>query len=58
MAREVKASGEVSISVTRLKEEATPVLRACITSFRATREDIQRLVRGLNGARRRAAAGA
>ncbi len=52
VAREVVSSGEAWISVTRVQDDM-PVLRACITSYRATSEDILALVRALDAARRK-----
>ncbi len=48
--REVIASGKAWISTTRLRNR-TPVLRACITSYRTNREDLGILISGLNEAR-------
>ena len=48
--REVIASGKAWISTTRLRKH-TPVLRACITSYRTNREDLRILVSALNDAR-------
>jgi glutamate/tyrosine decarboxylase-like PLP-dependent enzyme len=48
--REVVASGEAWISITRLDDDS-PALRACITNYRTEEEDIFALVRALNRAR-------
>ena len=52
VAQEVVSSGEAWISVTRVKGDV-PVLRACITSYRATSEDILALVHVLDAARQK-----
>lgn len=50
IAHEVVASGNAWISTTRLRR-TQPVLRACITSYRTTPEDLLILVSALNDAR-------
>jgi glutamate/tyrosine decarboxylase-like PLP-dependent enzyme len=50
IAREVAHGGEVWISETRLNE-TVPALRACITSFRATPQDLDILISTLAAAR-------
>ena len=52
VAREVVSSGEAWISVTRVKDDV-PVLRACITSYRTTPEDVLTLVHAIDAARRK-----
>ena len=52
VAQEVVSSGEAWISVTRVRDDM-PVLRACITSFCATPEDILALVHALDAARQK-----
>jgi aromatic-L-amino-acid decarboxylase len=47
----VASSGEAWISVTRLGPSRVPVLRACITNFETTEEDLERLVARLLQAR-------
>jgi glutamate/tyrosine decarboxylase-like PLP-dependent enzyme len=51
IARQVVYSGRAWISPTRL-DQSTPVLRACITNYRTTPEDIAALVQVLDKARR------
>jgi glutamate/tyrosine decarboxylase-like PLP-dependent enzyme len=51
IARQVVSSGRAWISTTRL-DQSTPVLRACITNYRTTPEDISALVQVLDKARR------
>ncbi len=51
VARRVIASGDAWISTTRLKGEL-PVLRACITNYRTTKEDVLILVKLLNEIRK------
>lgn len=43
--------GEVWVSSTVLRESRSPVLRACITSYRTNAEDVDKLVHELEGAR-------
>lgn len=56
IARHVVQSGDAWISTTRLRG-SIPVLRACITSYRTTPDDLRALIETLEDARR-AAAGA
>jgi glutamate/tyrosine decarboxylase-like PLP-dependent enzyme len=50
IAREVVASGKAWISTTRLRG-SVPVVRACITSYRTTPEDLRILISALSQAR-------
>jgi glutamate/tyrosine decarboxylase-like PLP-dependent enzyme len=52
IAREVVSSGQAWLSTTRL-DQATPVLRACITNYRTAATDVVALVQALNEARPR-----
>ena len=52
LAREVVASGEAWISTTLLAADL-PVLRACITNYRTTEDDVRKLVSSLENARQR-----
>jgi glutamate/tyrosine decarboxylase-like PLP-dependent enzyme len=54
--RQVIASGKAWISTTRLRG-SVPVLRACITSYRTTSDDLHILVSALNDAREKLQAG-
>jgi aromatic-L-amino-acid/L-tryptophan decarboxylase len=49
LAEAVVASGQAWISLTRLR--GRPVLRACITSYRTTRDDVEALIDALDSAR-------
>ena len=52
IAGDVVSSGHAWISTTWL-DEATPVLRACITNYRTGAKDVQALIQALNEARQR-----
>lgn len=52
LAREVVSSGEAWISTTLLAADL-PVLRACITNYRTTEDDVHKLVSSLENARQR-----
>jgi glutamate/tyrosine decarboxylase-like PLP-dependent enzyme len=52
IAREVVSSGRAWLSTTRL-DEATDVLRACVTNYRTGPEDVNALVEALNSARQK-----
>jgi len=54
--REVIASGKAWISTTRLRG-SIPVLRACVTSYRTTSEDLRILISALTAAREQVRAG-
>lgn len=54
--RQVIASGKAWISTTRLRNR-TPVLRACITSYRTTKDDLNILISALNEARKKVRTG-
>ena len=54
IAQKVVSSGKAWVSVTRLRE-VQPVLRACVTSYRATPEDLQALINVLEEARQQVA---
>lgn len=50
IAQEVKASGRAWLSTTRIKKDR-PMLRACISNHRTTRDDVDALISELNNAR-------
>jgi glutamate/tyrosine decarboxylase-like PLP-dependent enzyme len=52
IAQEVKASGRAWLSTTRIKNDRA-MLRACISNYRSTSEDVDVLISELNEARRR-----